>query len=87
MFILGYSRSFDGDMSMNEGENDVFLMYLPSDGSQKRTLTLGGEGEDFAFDFLIQRDGTVYVVGQSYSENISQQKNMGQSDILMARWR
>lgn len=87
MFILGYSRSFDGDMSMNEGENDVFLMYLPSDGSQKRTLTLGGEGEDFAFDFLIQRDGTVYVVGQSYSENISQQKNMGQSDILMAQWR
>lgn len=85
-FITGYSRSFDGDWINNNGENDLFLMYFPSDSNQKTSMTLGGEGEDFAFDILVESDGGVIVVGQSYSKNTPFEKNNGKSDILIARW-
>jgi hypothetical protein len=87
LFITGYSRSFDGDMISNKGENDLFLIYLPDDGSNFKTMTLGGEGQDFAYDVLIQSDGEVTVVGQTFSKKIPFEKNKGQSDILLATWR
>ncbi len=86
-FITGYSRSIDGDMISNMGENDLFLMYLPDDGREVKTMTLGGEGQDFAYDVLVQRNGGVIVVGQSFSKNPPFDQNKGQSDILVARWR
>jgi hypothetical protein len=87
LFITGYSRSFDGDMGSNKGENDIFLMYLPDDGSELKTMTLGGERQDFAYDVLVQRNGGVIVVGQSFSKNPPFDQNKGESDILVARWR
>ena len=74
-------------MNSNKGENDIFLMYLPGDGSKLKTMTLGREGQDFAYDVLVQRDGEVIVVGQSYSKNPPFDQNNGESDILVARWR
>ncbi|MBT6128277.1 MAG: hypothetical protein GWP29_03635 [Bacteroidetes bacterium] len=86
IFLTGYSRSSDGDFEKNEGENDIFLMYFPSNGTQKKTMTLGGEGEDFAHDILVQTDGSVFLVGQSFSKNPPFETNKGNGDILLARW-
>lgn len=86
IFLTGYSRSSDGDFENNNGENDIFLMYFPSNGTAKKTMTLGGEGQDFAHDLLVQTDGSVFLVGQSFSKNPPFEKNKGNGDILMARW-
>ena len=86
LFITGYSRSTDGDIKSNQGENDIFLIYSPNPRSNFKTITLGGEGQDFAYDILIRSDGGVTVVGQSFSKNKYFQKNKGKSDILVARW-
>jgi hypothetical protein len=86
IFLTGYSRSSDGDFDKNDGENDIFLMYFPSNGSQKKTMTLGGEGEDFAHDILVQSDGSVFLVGQTFSKNPPFEKNKGNGDVLLARW-
>ena len=85
-FLTGYSRSSDGDFENNNGENDIFLMYFPSNGTAKKTMTLGAEGQDFAHDLLVQTDGSVFLVGQSFSKNPPFEKNKGNGDILMARW-
>ena len=88
LFLTGFSRSLDGDLSNNMGENDLFLMYLPTDGSEASTMSLGGEGQDFAYDVLIPKNGDgVFVVGQSFSKNKPFEKNKGKSDILVAHWR
>tara|TARA_B100001173_G_scaffold244699_1_gene214755 strand:- start:1747 stop:3087 length:1341 start_codon:yes stop_codon:yes gene_type:complete len=87
LFISGYSRSLDGNLNSNNGENDLFLIYLPTDGSNVKTMTLGGEGNDFAYDVLVQRNGGVILVGQSYSKNPPFDKNKGESDVIVARWR
>ena len=88
LFLTGFSRSLDGDLSNNMGENDIFLMHLPADGREASTLSLGGEGQDFAFDVLIPKNGDgVFVVGQSFSKNKPFEKNKGKSDILVAHWR
>jgi hypothetical protein len=50
-------------------------------------MTLGGERQDFAYDVLVQRNGGVIVVGQSFSKNPPFDQNKGESDILVARWR
>ena len=86
LFIGGYSRSFDGDWVNNQGENDLFMMYLPADGNEKLSFTLGGEGQDFAYDLLVQNKGSVWVTGQSFSKNPPFEKNKGKGDILLARW-
>jgi len=78
----------DGDFSQNMGLNDIFLIHLPSDGSEKSTLSWGGENQDFAYDILIPKNGEgVFVVGQSFSKNSTFTKNKGKSDILLAHWR
>jgi hypothetical protein len=88
LFLTGFSRSLDGDLSNNMGENDIFLMHLPADGSEPSTMSLGGEGQDFAYDILIPKNGIgVFVVGQSFSKNKPFEKNKGKSDILLAHWR
>ena len=87
LFISGYSRSLDGNLNSNNGENDLFLIYLPTDGSNVKTITLGGEENDFAYDVLVQRNGGVILVGQSFSKNPPFDQNNGESDIIVARWR
>ncbi|MEK9517330.1 MAG: hypothetical protein VWZ97_04840 [Flavobacteriaceae bacterium] len=86
LFITGYSRSIDGDIISNQGENDLFLIYSTDPHSNFKTIILGGEGQDFAYDILIRSDGGVTVVGQSFSKNQPFQKNKGKGDILVARW-
>ena len=86
-FITGYSRSLDGDMNINNGENDIFLMYVPDDGSELKTMILGGEGQDFAYDVLVLREGGVMLVGQTFSKNPPFDQNNGKSDILVAHYR
>ena len=86
-FITGYSRSLDGDMYINKGENEIFLMYIPDDGSELKTMILGGEGQDFAYDVLVLRDGGVMLVGQTFSKNPPFDQNNGKSDILVAHYR
>ena len=88
LFITGFSRSLDGDLNQNMGENDIFLIHLPSDGSEKSALSWGGEDQDFAYDILIPKNGDgVFVVGQSFSKNTTLTTNKGKSDILLAHWR
>jgi len=88
LFITGFSRSMDGDFSQNMGLNDIFLIHLPANGSEKSTLSWGGENQDFAYDILIPKNGDgVFVVGQSFSKNTTFTKNKGKSDILLAHWR
>ena len=73
-------------MISNQGENDIFLIYSPDPRSNFKTISVGGEGQDFAYDILIQSDGGVTVVGESFSKNKHFQNNKGKSDILVVRW-
>jgi len=60
---------------------------LPDNGNKLKTTMLGGEGEDFAYDVLVRRDGGVMLVGQTFSKNPPFDRNKGKSDILVAHWR
>jgi hypothetical protein len=87
LFLTGYSRSSDGDFTLNEGENDIFLMQIHPNGSVIKSITLGGNGEDFANDLLKIQSGSVLVVGQSNSFDNPLIDNKGNTDIVIAKWK
>ena len=86
LFLTGYSRSSDGDFSLNAGENDIFLMQIHPNGTIIKSLTFGGNGDDFANDLLKTQSGSVLVVGQSNSLDNPLINNKGNTDIVIAKW-
>ncbi len=52
------------------GENDVFVQKLSPDGSSLvYGSMLGGSSHDSSFDCAVDRNGTFYIVGVTYSNN------------------
>jgi hypothetical protein len=81
--ISGSSRSADGDVSVNQGQNDAWVLKINSDANLEWQKTIGGTEIDFAFDAIELDDKTVIVVGESNSSNIDIPENKGFTDLLI----
>ena len=50
MWAAGYSRSKDGDVSQNRGDNDMLILRINPDNIVVNSLSLGGSGIDLAHE-------------------------------------
>ncbi|MBX2845741.1 MAG: hypothetical protein KTR13_05950 [Saprospiraceae bacterium] len=82
-WIAGNSRSADGHLTTNQGENDFLVYKLSENGSLEHQLTLGGSGLDFAYDILETTPNNLVVVGSSESDDKDLATNKGGADIWM----
>jgi len=75
----------DGDLTTNQGQNDVWVIKIDSNGSLLWQKSLGGSNIDFAYDAIALDDNSFIVIGESSSADKDIQENKGFTDLLIAK--
>jgi hypothetical protein len=83
--IAGSSRSYDGDLSNNNGQNDALILKVNGNGELEWQKTIGGSEVDFFYGAVELTDGSIVAVGDSSSSNEDIQENKGFTDLLILK--
>jgi hypothetical protein len=83
--ISGSSRSPDGDVMMNQGQNDAWVLKINNTGNLDWEKAIGGTAIDFANDAIQLIDGSVIAVGESNSNDGDIISNQGFTDLLIIK--
>jgi hypothetical protein len=83
--IAGKSRSHDGDLDINFGLGDCWILKLDSTGSIQWSKIYGGSDWDYAYDIKQTTDGGFIVVGASASDDNCVSGNHGYNDYWVLR--
>jgi len=83
--ITGNTKSNDQDSTLNEGENDIWLVKTNELGDLVWEKSFGGSGLDFGFDLLENSDGSILVVGESTSVDFDTLSSKGNSDLILLK--
>ena len=83
--IAGSSRSSDGDLSSNKGQNDALILKINSSGDLEWQKTIGGSEVDFFYGAVELTDGSVLAIGDTNSSNGDITENKGFTDLLILK--
>jgi len=83
--VSGSSRSSDGNLTSNKGQNDAWVVKINSSGNLEWQKTIGGSEVDFFYDAVELNDQTIIAVGDSNSINEDIYENNGFSDLLILK--
>jgi hypothetical protein len=83
--VSGSSRSSDGNLTSNRGQNDAWVVKINSSGNLEWQKTIGGSEVDFFYDAVELNDQTIIAVGDSNSSNEDIYENNGFSDLLILK--
>lgn len=83
--IAGSSRSSDGNVDINQGQNDAWIVKVNSSGQLVWQRTFGGSEIDFGYDAVELLDGSTVLVGESSSSNGDLSENKGFTDLLIVK--
>ena len=67
--LAGWSTSSDGDVTLNRGAFDFWVVKLDNTGSIEWQKTYGGSGEDLGYSVSQTHDGGYIVSGETQSNN------------------
>ena len=81
--ISGSSRSSDGDLTSNQGQNDAWVLKTNNQADLEWQKTIGGSDIDFAYDVVELDNGTIIAVGESGSSSADILENKGFTDMLI----
>lgn len=82
-FIAGSSRSLDGDITTNQGQNDALIMKISTNGDLEWQKTIGGSDIDFCYGITQLPNGKVIAVGDTTSSDGDILANKGFADALI----
>jgi hypothetical protein len=82
-YLAGSSRSIDGDLKENKGQNDAWILKINANAELDWQQTIGGSEVDFAYSITQLNDGTVIAVGDSSSSDGDISENNGFTDVLI----
>ena len=83
--IGGSSRSSDGVVSSNQGQNDAWIVKVDSNGLLDWQETFGGSEIDFGYDAVELSNGATILVGDTNSSNGDLIENKGFTDLLIVK--
>lgn len=83
--ISGSSRSNDGDLNVNQGQNDAWALKTNSKGNIQWQNSIGGTNIDFAYGIAELNDKSVVVVGDASSNDGDLNENKGFTDLLLIK--
>jgi len=83
--ISGSSRSTNGSLTSNKGQNDAWIVKINSSGNLEWQKTIGGSEVDFFYDAVELNDQTLIAVGDSNSSNEDIYENNGFTDLLILK--
>lgn len=85
-YVVGYSASINGDLSMNNGHDDLWIVQLDSIGNISWQQSYGGSLADGAFDITMENDSVIVIVGASSSNDFDVTNNPG-GDIWLLKFK
>ena len=83
--IAASTRSANGDVSNNIGENDAWVLIINEAGVLQYQKTVGGTSLDFGEDVLQTTDNKVLLVGNTESNDVDIPQNRGIKDLLFIK--
>ena len=83
--IAGSSRSSDGDVLQNQGQNDAWIVKINAFGELLWETTVGGSEIDFAYDSVQLNNGSIIAVGETNSSDGDILENKGFTDVLIIK--
>ena len=83
--IAGNSKSSDGDVTANNGENDFWVLKINNTGKLLFEKSLGGSGLDFAYGVVETSDQKIVVIGETESSDKDITSHKGGKDIWIAK--
>jgi len=83
--IVGFSTSTDGDLSENNGADDVWIIKLDSIGNIQWQKSYGGTSSDRGNSVTIIDDGGYLITGLSSSNNGDVSGNHGEADYWILK--
>ena len=86
LWLAGYSRSNDGDVSSNKGDNDMLILRLSPDHIVLNSISIGGSALDLAHDIIELSSGKIIVIGETESIDGPFQGNHGNKDLVIAQF-
>jgi hypothetical protein len=85
LILTGSSRSSDGDVSENKGQNDAWIVKIDSNGDLEWEISAGGSNIDFAYGVAQLNDRSIVAVGDTTSDDGDIIENKGFSDLLVIK--
>jgi len=83
--VAGVSRSNDGDVGGNNGNNDYWIVKLDASGDLVWETNLGGSDWDWAYSIKQTSDGGYIVAGDSHSNDGDVGGNYGGNDYWIVK--
>ncbi len=85
--IAGFTGSNDGDVSgqHNSFTGDIWVFKVDSLGSIKWQKCLGGTDDDYAYELLVNKDGSAFVLGTTSSNDGDVTGHIGSSDLWLCK--
>lgn len=84
-FIAGHSESTSGDVTVNYGNTDYWVIKIDGIGNLEWQKTLGGSGEDQAYSVKATPDGGCVMAGYSNSNDVDVIGNHGKNDFWITK--
>lgn len=85
--IIGNSASSDGDVYINRGGPDCWILEIDTFGNILWQQTFGGSVSDWGTSIVQESENTFTLAGRSFSNNGSVYGNQGGSDYWMLRFK
>ena len=83
--LAGWATSNDGDLTINQGSLDVWVVKLNSNGTLQWQKSFGGSSEDRGYSIIQTTDGGYLVGGESSSADGDATNNLGNSDYWVLK--
>ena len=83
--VAGNSRSSDGNLTKNNGQNDAWIFKINAQGNIKWQTSIGGSNVDLLMGITELNDGNIIGVGNTNSSDIDISENKGFSDVLIIK--
>jgi hypothetical protein len=85
LVIAGSSRSSDGQVTNNQGQNDAWTLKINAIGNLIWQHTVGGTNIDYAYSVTQLNNNSIITVGDSSSDDGDISENKGFSDLLIIK--
>ena len=83
--VTGSTRSTDGDITLNNGQNDAWIYLLDESGTLLFEKTIGGSSLDFGITSIKSSDNAIIMVGNTESNDGDISNNAGIKDLLLVK--
>ena len=87
LVMAGTSRSQDGQVTTNQGQNDAWVILTQNDGTLLWERSIGGAGVELFYDSAAISETSFVVVGDTDSSNGDIPNNRGGKDALIVKFK